>query len=142
MGALRSVWAAGALLAATAAVAGTPPASPVEEQSRALERAARATVGVAAVAVQDARSNATLGPLRSGSGVLIGPEGLVLTVGYLVLEADDVEVTTDDDRHIPARVVAYDVATGFGLLQALAPLQAQPAPLGSSGALEIGRAHV
>ena len=67
--------------------------------------------------------------------VLIGPEGLVLTVGYLVLEADDVEVTTDDDRHIPARVVAYDVATGFGLLQALAPLQAQPAPLGSSGAL-------
>jgi S1-C subfamily serine protease len=107
----------------------------LEAQSRALERAANAVVGVQALAVPDARSNATLGRIRQGSGVVIGPDGLVLTIGYLVLEADQVQLTLDDGRHLPARVVGYDLATGFGLLQPLAPLPLQPAPLGRSGAL-------
>ena len=109
--------------------------SDLETRSRALERASQAVVGVQALALEDARSNATLGRLRRGSGVVIGPDGLVLTIGYLVLEAEQVQLLLDDDRTLPARVVGYDLATGFGLLQPLAPLRIAPAPLGASRAL-------
>jgi S1-C subfamily serine protease len=103
--------------------------SPLEVQARALERAAAAVVGVQAQALEDARSNATLGRLRQGSGVVIDDRGLVLTIGYLVLEAEQVQLLLDDGRELPARVVAYDLATGFGLVQALVPLGVTPAPL-------------
>lgn len=104
-------------------------------RSRALQRAQQAVVGVQAVAVDEARSANTLGKARSGSGVLIGADGLVLTIGYLVLEADAVALVRDDGRLVPARVLGYDVATGFGLLQALAPLGLDPVPLGRSAAV-------
>ncbi|WP_427913596.1 S1C family serine protease [Ramlibacter sp. MMS24-I3-19] len=105
----------------------------------ALKRANAATVGVDVVAVEGSRSAETLGRTRSGSGVVIGPEGLVLTIGYLLLEADTVQVTTQDDRTLPARVVAYDLATGFGLLRPLLPLRGVPTvPLGSVADLQPG----
>jgi serine protease Do len=107
----------------------------IEAQSRALERASQAVVGVQALALEDARSNATLGRVRQGSGVVIGADGLVLTIGYLVLEADPVQLLLDDSRAVPARVLGYDLATGFGLLQPLAPLRIAPAPLGGSRAV-------
>lgn len=128
----RSLWALLAL------VAGLGFATPLraadelskEEMSRALERAANAVVGLQARAVDGARSAITLGKARQGSGVVIDGDGLVLTIGYLVLEADQVLVITDDDRRIPARVIAYDQASGFGLVRALAPLKLEPVPLG------------
>lgn len=107
----------------------------IEQQSRALSRASDAVLGLRTQAIEDARSARTLGAERQGSGVLIAADGLVLTIGYLILEAEQVELVTDDDRHIPARVVGYDVATGFGLVQALSPVQRAPAPLGSAAAL-------
>ncbi|NRF68058.1 serine protease [Aquincola sp. S2] len=103
--------------------------------SRALQKAQAAVVGVQSIAVDGARSAATLGRVREGSGVVISREGLVLTIGYLVLEAEQVQIVTDDARTIPARFIGYDVATGFGLLQALAPLRIDAVPLGRSGAL-------
>ena len=106
--------------------------SPVEIQARALRRASDAVVGIRTRAVEGARSAATLGRERQGSGVVISADGLVLTIGYLVLEAEQAELFTDDGRRIPARVVAYDLATGFGLLQALSPLRLEPVPLGNS----------
>lgn len=106
-----------------------------EEQMQALQRAHRAVVGVQALAVDGARSASTLGRARAGSGVLIDPDGLVLTIGYLILEADQVRLVLGDDRSVPARVVAYDPATGFGLLRSLAPLRLEPVPLGHSGEL-------
>ncbi|MFN0182234.1 MAG: S1C family serine protease [Aquabacterium sp.] len=99
------------------------------DRAAALSRAAAAVVGVQTYAVDDARSNRTLGKQRAGSGVVISDDGLVLTIGYLILEAERVELVADDGRTVPARVVAYDVATGFGLVQALAPLRIPPAPL-------------
>ena len=75
---------------------------------------------------------ATLGKVRQGSGILIGDDGLVLTIGYLILEADQVDLVAGDGRRIPARVVAYDLASGVGLVQALAPLGIAPVPLGVS----------
>lgn len=107
----------------------------LEARSRALQRAQQSVLGVQAVAVDEARSANTLGKARSGSGVVIGAEGLVLTIGYLVLEAEDVALVRDDGSLVPARVLAYDVATGFGLLQALTPLGLDPVPLGRSAAI-------
>lgn len=103
--------------------------------SRALHRAQAAVVGVQVTAVEGARSARTLGQNREGSGVVIGRDGLVLTIGYLVLEAEQVEIVTDDNRVIPARAVGYDVATGFGLVRALAPLGIEPVPLGRADSL-------
>jgi len=104
----------------------------LETHKAALARANAAVVGVEVVALDDARSIATLGRERQGSGVLIGADGLVLTIGYLILEADQVGLVYGEGRHVPARVVAYDLASGFGLVQALAPLGIEPAPLGVS----------
>lgn len=101
----------------------------------ALSRASDAVVGITTRAVDDANSNATLGRVRQGSGVLIDRDGLVLTIGYLILEADRVVLTLDDGREVPASVVAYDVATGFGLVRALAPLGLAPVPLGRAAAV-------
>lgn len=109
--------------------------SGLEVQSRALQRASDAVVGLTAKAVEDARSSATLGAQRQGSGVVISADGLVLTIGYLILEAEDVEIATDDGRQLPARVVAYDLATGFGLVQALVPMKLEPVPLGDAAGL-------
>lgn len=109
--------------------------SGLEVQSRALQRASDAVVGLTAKAVEDARSSATLGVQRQGSGVVISADGLVLTIGYLILEAEDVEIATDDGRQLPARVVAYDLATGFGLVQALVPIKLEPVPLGDAAGL-------
>jgi S1-C subfamily serine protease len=114
------------------ATVGATAATELEQQSRAFERAANAVVGVQTLALKDAPSNATLGRIRQGSGVVIDGEGLVLTIGYLILEADRVQLVLDDGRTLPARVVGYDLATGFGLLQPLAPLKIDPAPLGRS----------
>jgi S1-C subfamily serine protease len=130
---MKSWWSRAAAAVALVMGAGAPAqAQPmsVQEQSRALSRASDAVVGVQAQAVEDARSAATLGRLREGSGIVISAEGLVLTIGYLVLEAEKVDLVTDDARRIPARVVAYDLATGFGLVQALAPIARAPVPLG------------
>jgi len=110
-------------------------ASALEARSRALERASASVVGLQALAVSGARSAATLGRARQGSGVVIDAEGLVLTIGYLILEADQVLILTDDGKRVPARVVAYDLATGFGLVKALTPLGIVPAPLGRGGGL-------
>lgn len=126
-----------AVLAGLLGAAGTRAADEPsrEAQSRALERAANAVVGLQARAVDGARSAGTLGRARQGSGVVIDADGLVLTIGYLVLEADQVLLVTDDDRRIPARVIAYDQATGFGLVRALAPLKLDPVPLGQARAV-------
>ncbi len=123
---------AAALLGSQHASAQTP--SPIEMQSLALSRANAAVVALKAVAVDDARSAATLGHMRQGSGIVIGDD-LVLTIGYLILEAQVVLLELDRERSVPARVLGYDVATGFGLLQALAPLRIEAVPLGKAAAL-------
>jgi S1-C subfamily serine protease len=114
-----------------------PPDDETEAQSRALSRASDAVVGVRSVAVDNAVSSDTLGPARQGSGVVIDGDDLVLTIGYLILEADQVQLVLDDGRVLPARVVAYDQATGFGLVQSLAPLHLEPVPLGDAAQLNV-----
>jgi len=97
-----------------------------------LVAAANAVVGVKVKALPNARSNATLGAERTGSGIVIAKDGLVLTISYLVLEADQVQIVDAQGTEIPAAVVAYDHATGFGLIKSLAPLDVKPIRLGTA----------
>jgi S1-C subfamily serine protease len=92
-------------------------------------------VMVRAKAVPDARSRTTLGTERDGSGIVIDSSGLILTIGYLVQEAEKVEVLAADGRPVPAAVVAYDFATGFGLVRTVKPLAVKPIPFGDSAAV-------
>lgn len=84
----------------------------------------------------DARSVQNLGRQRSGSGIVIDNDGLVLTIGYLMLEAHAAEVVTNDGRTLPAAVLGYDHETGFGLLKATTPLKVKPFVFGKSGDLK------
>lgn len=129
---------AACLLALSTVHAGAP-STPSQATIDALTRANAAVVGVEVTAVEGARSAETLGRGRIGSGVLIGPDGLILTIGYLMLEADSIQIVTPDQRKLPARAVAYDLATGFGLVKALLPLRGMdPVPLGSHSGLQAG----
>lgn len=104
-----------------------------------LETLQAATVGVEVRVINDAASARTLGRLREGTGIVIAPQGLVLTIGYLVLEAENVEVVTRDQKRIPAQVVAYDFVNGLGLLRPLFPLAGvEPVRLGKAAAVPKG----
>ncbi|WKB54274.1 S1C family serine protease [Eleftheria terrae] len=107
-----------------------------------LRQAAGSVVGVRAVATPQARSTDSLGPVRVGSGVVIGSDGTVLTIGYLIVEAERVELVTTAGKAYPARVVAYDPATGFGLLQSVLPLGIAPARLGASSGVDESQPYV
>ena len=98
----------------------------------------QAVVGVRAEVPAEARTADTLGRERLGSGVLIDGSGLVLTIGYLVLEAAAVDVYDAQGRRVPAEVVGYDHETGFGLVRAAEPLGAPPVPLGRSAEVKVG----
>jgi S1-C subfamily serine protease len=93
-----------------------------------------AIVRVKARILPNARSTATLGAQREGSGALVR-EGYVATIGYLVIEAESIEVTGADGKSVPAALAAYDHASGFGLLKLLGPLAGRPLPLGNAAAL-------
>jgi S1-C subfamily serine protease len=128
-------------LSGAAAFAAAPPAAPAATNPdtsayQHLVDASRAVVGVKVKALANARSNANLGQERSGSGVLFAPHNLVLTIGYLILEADSVEITTTGGRTVPAIVAAYDHATGFGLLRPIVPIDVKPIHLGASDKVE------
>ena len=122
-----------ALAAAPLAAQGQPaPVPPAAGDQQQLTVEALSVVKVRSKAVSNARSLRTLGPQREGSGVVIDSEGLVLTIGYLIIEAEVVDLMTTDGRSYPATVVGYDNATGFGLLRALRPLPVPPVQIGQS----------
>jgi S1-C subfamily serine protease len=118
--------------AAARSVADSTPAQAEDPAYQRLIDAASAVVGVKVTALANARSNESLGQERAGSGVLVGRDGLVLTIGYLILEADQVEVTDSDGQTVPAAVVAYDHATGFGLVKPVTRLAPKPIRLGTA----------
>ena len=108
------------------------PASEAPKTRRELTVDSLSVVKVKSQAVRDARSASTLGTEREGTGVVIDSNGLVLTIGYLVTEAEKVELSTADGKVFPATVVAADTRTGMGLLKALTPLPVKPIDFGES----------
>ena len=109
-----------------------------EDYAYDLDAALSAVVGVRAIIPGDAFTAETLGTERAGNGVLIRADGLVLTIGYLVTEAETIWLTLIDGRAVPGTVLAYDQATGFGLIQALARLDLPALPIGQSSAVSVG----
>src|SRR4029453_10988887 len=109
-----------------------------EDYAYDLDAALSAGVGVRAIIPPGAFTADTLGTERAGNGVLIRSNGLVLTIGYLITEADTIWLTLVDGRAVPGTVLAYDQATGFGLIQALARLDLPALPLGQSSAVTVG----
>ncbi len=94
-------------------------------------------VAVRAHIPDDAFTASGLGTLREGSGVVIG-NGLVLTIGYLITEAEEVWLTTHDNRVVAAHPLAYDQETGFGLVQALGDLNLPALEFGDSSEAKLG----
>jgi len=133
---------AGALVLASLLLAALPPS--VLAQSKAAPTARKAVPEVdaeklfAAIvkvnirATPAARSSATLGVEREGTGIVVGDKGLILTIGYLIVEAEEVNVIDSKGRTLAAKVVGYDHATGFGLVRTLAPLDVKPVVFGDS----------
>jgi S1-C subfamily serine protease len=102
-----------------------------------LEEALNSLVGLRAIVPADAFTAETLGTERSGNGVLIR-DGVVLTIGYLITEAETIWLHLADGRAVPGHVLAYDQETGFGLVQALARLGLPVLPLGQSKLAKVG----
>src|ERR1700730_12476106 len=101
-----------------------------------LERALPAVVGLHSIIPGDAFTAETLGVERAGNGVLIG-DGLVLTIGYLITEAETVWLHFGDGRVVEGHALGFDQETGFGLVQALGRINLDPLPLGASSAAQI-----
>jgi S1-C subfamily serine protease len=118
------------VLAVSAPRAGAPPDQPFAAAAASLE----AVVAIKTTTTANARSAASLGTTRSGTGVVIDRSGLIVTIGYLILEAETIEVTARG-KSLPASVVGYDHDTGLGLIRTALPLGLKPMPLGQSGAL-------
>ena len=103
-----------------------------------LERTLKSVVGLRANVPPDAFTAGTLGTDRVGNGVVIREDGLVLTIGYLITEAETVWLITNDGRAVQGHALAFDQISGFGLVQALGRLNLPAIEFGDSDALKVG----
>ena len=102
-----------------------------------LDRALSSVVGLHSLIPADAFTAETLGTERAGNGVVI-EDGLVLTISYLITEAETVWLHLGDGRVMEGHALGFDPVTGFGLVQALGRMDRNPLPLGSSAAARLG----
>lgn len=108
-----------------------------EDYSYDLERTLGSVVGLHSIIPPDAFTADTLGVERAGNGVLID-SGLVLTIGYLITEAETVWLHLGDGRVVAGHALGFDQETGFGLVQALGEIDLPPLAIGSSKKAEVG----
>jgi S1-C subfamily serine protease len=102
-----------------------------------LGSAMNAVVRLAVAIPDDAYTASTLGTEREGNGVVIRDDGLILTIGYLITEAQTIWISTNDGRVVPGHALAYDFATGFGLVLPLQPLGIKALAPGSAVAAGV-----
>jgi len=97
-----------------------------------------AVVGIHTTIPEDRRSAQTLGSEREGHGIVIDNDGLVVTIGYLIMEASEITVTSSEgDTPLPATIVGYDYESGFGLVRTHRPFPVKPMPFGDSDSLAL-----
>ena len=104
--------------------------TPAPAETGSLEELISAVVKIKTHINPEGRTVQDLGRDREGTGILIDADGLILTIGYLMVEAYAAEVITNDGRTLPASIVGYDHETGFGLLRTIEPLKIKPFTLG------------
>lgn len=109
-----------------------------EDYTFDLDRALMSVVGLKTTVPADAFTADTLGTERLGHGVLIGDHGVVVTIGYLVTEAEAVWLRLANGRVVPGHVIGFDQETGFGLVQALGKVDLPSIPLGDSSHVTVG----
>ena len=98
----------------------------------------KAIVKIHATIPADARTARILGTEREGHGIVIDPKGHILTIGYLIIEAETIRVFKHDGRIVDASYIGYDHSTGFGILRANSPLDVTPMDMGHSSIIEVG----
>jgi len=103
-----------------------------------LDAALRSVVLLRAEVPEDAFTASILGTERVGSGTVIRPDGLVLTIGYLINEAESIWLTTADGMVVPAHALAHDYETGFGLVAPLGRVSLPAMKFGSSASVALG----
>ena len=108
-----------------------------EDYGYDLERALSAVIGLHTLVPSDAFTAETLGTERAGNGVLI-EDGLVLTIGYLITEAQTVWLHVGDGRVVEGHALGFDQETGFGLVQALGKVDLTPLSIGKSSEAQAG----
>ncbi len=104
-----------------------------------LDRALSSVVGLRANAPSDAFTASALGTEREGSAVVIDDDGLLLTMGYLITEAETIWLTLADGRAVPGHALAFDGETGFGLVQPLGKLNLPKLEMGESAKVALGQ---
>src|SRR5215208_238187 len=109
-----------------------------EDYDYDLDTAHASMVALRAIVPGDAFTAETLGTERAGNGVIIRDNGVVLTIGYLITEAESIWLHLNDGRTVPGHVLGYDQETGFGLVQALARLDVRAMPIGDSSMVQVG----
>jgi len=109
-----------------------------ESLSFDLESLLRSVVLLRAEVPEDAFTAAILDTERVGSGIVIRPDGLVLTIGYLITEAETIWLTTVDGTAVPGHALAYDYVTGFGLVAPLGRVSMPAIELGTSASVRPG----
>src|SRR5437762_11774376 len=109
-----------------------------EEWRFDLERVLDSVVSLRAEIPEDAFTAQVLGTLRAGSGVVIRDDGLVLTIGYLITEASTIWLTTNKGNVVGGFPLAYDQATGLGLVHPLGKLGVKPIERGSANSCRVG----
>jgi S1-C subfamily serine protease len=136
---VRSLFAGAALtlLLQTPGAAQSDGKSEMPKEMPKLEQLLSGVVRIKTFINPDGRTVENLGRERSGSGVVIDNSGLVVTIGYLMVEAHSAEIETQDGRKIQAEVLGYDNETGFGLLKATQPLKVRPFVIGKSSELRV-----
>jgi serine protease Do len=107
-------------------------------QSPSLEQLLSGIVHIKTFITPDGRTTENLGREREGTGIVIDSNGLILTIGYLMVEAISAEVATNDGHTVAANVVGYDNETGFGLLQTITPLKVRAVQMGKSADVKKG----
>ncbi|MBN9083305.1 MAG: signal protein PDZ [Rhizobiales bacterium 62-17] len=107
-----------------------------------LDDALLSVVALTARVPEEAFTAETLGTERVGNAVLINDRGLFLTIGYLITEAEEVWLRSNDGRTFAGTVIGYDQESGFGLVQALARLDLPHLPLGNSASARAGDAVI
>lgn len=118
--------------------AATSPRPEADHLVAEIRQSLDSVVSLQAEIPEDAFTASILGVKRAGSGVVIDEDGLVLTIGYLITEAETIWLTTPSGRLVPAHPLAIDQDSGLGLAQALDKLGAPAAQIGRSADAQVG----